>query len=460
MRSGQVFTSLALVWAGSVRHAQCAYCSGTPDPNAPRNANPITDAVPAFIREVTNGKLYSVTQTGPNGNPGQTFAVTHVWGTPYEKGFAQGQLLQSEIQAFYNQTWAYLEEEISSSLPGLFFPDWFLEQLAGKTMAEALDWTAQATMPFTDSNYYDEMRGLSDGSGTSYDLLVRVHALPEATKGHCSMFGAWDDALDPSSKTELLQLRALDWDVDGPFKDYSAITVSHASKDGSGDPNSWANVGFMGFLGTITGVSDKQMAISEIGVTFPDDTFGKESRHGVPFSVLLRDILSQDPTIDAALQRITDANRTCDLILGVGDGKAVGGSNFRSIQYSASVANFITDTNLQPVNDTWHAPIGDVVYHGMDWLCPGYSEVLMAQLQKFHGTLTAANAISDVIAITSTGNLHIAVSDLTANEMYVSFAANSTNTDGDDFRYAYQRSFTKFDMGALFDEAAPVARPA
>ena len=76
-------------------------------------------------------------------------------------------------------------------------------------MAEALDWTAQATMPFTDSNYYDEMRGLSDGSGTSYDLLVRVHALPEATKGHCSMFGAWDDALDPSSKTELLQLRAL-----------------------------------------------------------------------------------------------------------------------------------------------------------------------------------------------------------------------------------------------------------
>jgi len=123
MRSGQVFTSLALVWAGSVRHAQRAYCSGTPDPNAPRNANPITDAVPAFIREVTNGKLYSVTQTGPNGTPGQTFAVTHVWGTPYEKGFAQGQLLQSEIQAFYNQTWAYLEEEISSSLPGLFFPD-------------------------------------------------------------------------------------------------------------------------------------------------------------------------------------------------------------------------------------------------------------------------------------------------------------------------------------------------
>ena len=79
----------------------------------------------------------------------------------------------------------------------------------------------------------------------------------------------------------------------------------------------------------------------------------------------------------------------------------------------------------------------------------------MAQLQKFHGSLTAENAISDVIAITSTGNLHIAVSDLTTNEMYVSFAANSTNQDGDAFRYAYQRSFTKLDMATLFAELAP-----
>ena len=27
------------------------------------------------------------------------------------------------------------------------------------------------------------------------------------------------------------------------------------------------------------------MAISEIGVSYPDDTFGKESRFGIPFTV-------------------------------------------------------------------------------------------------------------------------------------------------------------------------------
>lgn len=34
-----------------------------------------------------------------------------------------------------------------------------------------------------------------------------------------------------------------------------------------------------------TGMSSVKMAISEIGVSFPDDTFGEESRYGVPFTV-------------------------------------------------------------------------------------------------------------------------------------------------------------------------------
>jgi exportin-7 len=76
-----------------------------------------------------------------------------------------------------------------------------------------------------------------------------------------------------------------------------------------------------GWIGSITGMSSKQMSISEIGVAFPDETFGKMSRIGVPFTFLLRDILQFDNSLEMALNRITNANRTCDLILGVGDGK-------------------------------------------------------------------------------------------------------------------------------------------
>ena len=49
--------------------------------------------------------------------------------------------------------------------------------------------------------------------------------------------------------------------------------------------SSFANIGWTGWIGSIQGYSSKKLAISEIGVSFPDDTFGKESRFGNPFTV-------------------------------------------------------------------------------------------------------------------------------------------------------------------------------
>lgn len=97
---------------------------------------------------------------------------------------------------------------------------------------------------------------------------------------------------------------------------------------------------------------------------------------------LLRDIIQFDESLQEAEQRITSANRTCDLILGVGDGK-VGSdvyseegfvlgrksflplqeNQFRGVEYSASVADFFTWNNLRP-EGTWHPYIQDVVYWG------------------------------------------------------------------------------------------------
>lgn len=38
-------------------------------------------------------------------------------------------------------------------------------------------------------------------------------------------------------------------------------------------------------MAIVEGVSSQKMSISEIGVSFPDETFGKESRFGTPFMV-------------------------------------------------------------------------------------------------------------------------------------------------------------------------------
>jgi isopenicillin-N N-acyltransferase-like protein len=183
---------------------------------------------------------------------------------------------------------------------------------------------------------------------------------------------------------------------------------------------------------------------------YPDDTFGSESRIGIAFTFLLRDILQFDLTVDDSINRITTAKRTCSLILGVGDGKL---NQFRSFQYSSSDANVIDDVNLIPKNDTWHAPIKNVVYHGMDWLCPPFSEALMIQLNKHWGNITAENAVRNIVPLASTGTLQVAVYDLTAMQLYLSYARKSNNTEGPEM--AYDRPYVQVNLKMLFAEPKP-----
>jgi len=255
------------------------------------------------------------------------------------------------------------------------------------------------------------------------------------------MFGAWGKALDPNFSGKVIQLRALDWDMDGPFRDFSQVTVYHPNMG-----NKFVNVGFGGFIGGLTGMSSKQLAVSEIGVSYPDPTFGSMSRIGVPFIFLLRDILQFDSVLDDAINRMINARRTCDLILGVGDGKT---GTFRGMQYSYSVLNVFDDKNMRPNNNTWHAKLQDIVYWGMDWDCPGYNFVLGSLLKEYYGKLTPEVAIKYISSVENSGDNHIAIYDLTNMIMYVSFASPH-GVGGPDSAYA--RQYTKFDVNKLFGQ--------
>ena len=126
---------------------------------------------------------------------------------------------------------------------------------------KALDWSAKVTAPFTPQAYFDELKGLAAGSGVDYDMLLRINMFPELTKASCSFFGAWGAAV---SNGKTYQLRALDYDTDGPFKDFPTVLVYHPSEG-----HAYAQVGFPGNIGALTGISETQLAISEIGVSFP-----------------------------------------------------------------------------------------------------------------------------------------------------------------------------------------------
>ncbi len=314
------------------------YCGGAPNANAPANDNPILDANPILVNKIENGELYTV------GSGDDQMWMAHIYGSAYDLGYAHGTLLKSQVNAFVSGVWDFILDEIPLHE---IFPE-----LENATIAEALDLTAQLTAPYTPDYWFEELRGLADGSGTPYKELLRLHMLPELTRGACTMFGAWGTA---TTDGNLVQLRALDWETTGPFNDYPALIVYHPT-----DGHSFANLGWTGWMGSITGVSINRVSISEIGVSCPDDSFGREgpaSRAGYPFPFVLRDILQFDNSVENATHRFETTHRTCNLILGVGDGRE---DMFRGYEYSHTVLNVFDDNNMMPYNETWHPRMGMV----------------------------------------------------------------------------------------------------
>jgi isopenicillin-N N-acyltransferase like protein len=354
-------TSLFFSLILSANHfANAAYCNGSPDPGERTNENPIFDgdSTMTFIRSVKNGAVY---EAGP---ANARFPVVHVSGNAYEVGYAQGLVQKEYLREFIAKTYTYFLGLAVDEMGDKISPFW-QGVIVFKGLNRALDWCAEITAPYTPQEFYDELHGLADASGVDYQTLLRLNMFPEITKASCSFFGAYGNATLESGNT--YQLRALDYDTVGPFKDYPQLTIYHPT-----DGQPFANLGWPGSIGVLSGFSSSQMALSEIGVTYPDDSFEQGTKDtapqkvkGEPWMFILRDVLKYETSLSDAITRIQNSDRTCNLIIGVGDGEI---SSVNGIQYSGYVANPYDDQTLLPENATWHPIIDGVVYNGMDWL--------------------------------------------------------------------------------------------
>ena len=156
-------TTILLGWQA----AEAAYCNGSPDAGERTNDFPIYDEQLRHVRSVKNAMLF---EAGP---PNATFPVVHLWGTPYEVGYAQGELVGPIIKDFVYKTWAYLSTEMLEELDNLDIPEFAKRLIVQKGLDRALDWTRDTTAAFTPQAYFDEVRGLADATGIDYDLLYR-----------------------------------------------------------------------------------------------------------------------------------------------------------------------------------------------------------------------------------------------------------------------------------------------
>ncbi|CAF1996258.1 unnamed protein product [Rotaria magnacalcarata] len=409
-----------------------AFCANDTSKGDP-NLNPIDKGEPKLINKVQNGTLYQI------GSGDDQIYLIHVYGNSgYDFGYAYGTLLRDEVNKVLPRAWQYFEQQIIDSLKDLKLPKWFEDIIADQGLAFALDLQNELVKKYIDEEIYHEMQGVADGAQIDFKTVVRLHMLGEITRGRCSLYGLWGNAT-LGGKT--LQLRALDWDVDAGLQDYPVVTIYHPGTSKLGHP--FANVAWAGYIGTLTGMSSQRLGISEIGVSYPDDTFGDESMSGLPFIFVERYILQYSDTIDDALSFIADVKRTCHLILGVADGNL---GTARMIQYSHSKVNFFDDQNLQPLAD-WHPRIPNAIYSGMDWLCPSRQFKLYTAITEQYGQITPESSIKNITAYVKTGDLHVGVYDLTDNVMYV---ANARGTNEQGPLEAYKRQFVRVDLNIEF----------
>jgi isopenicillin-N N-acyltransferase-like protein len=146
---------------------QGAYCHGSPAPGERVNEAPIIDEKLTHIRSVKNGMLF---EAGP---ANARFPVVHVWGTPYEVGYAQGTIRKEAIVQFVAEVWEYLITGLTPYITNDRIPQILKDAIVSKTLDRALDWSRKVTEDFTPQAYKDELQGIADATGISYDMLYR-----------------------------------------------------------------------------------------------------------------------------------------------------------------------------------------------------------------------------------------------------------------------------------------------
>jgi hypothetical protein len=220
--------------------------------------------------------------------------VLHVQGTPYQMGYQHGKLLRADVRALVdimvNQRGG---EEIK--IPGLGEPQRIRDLL----------WTLfQSQKPFYRARFLEELRGLADGAGLPEKDICTANHLPELF--HCSGFALMGAA---TADGETLHGRVLDYTTDGRLQEHALVIV--AQPEGR---FAFANVSFAGFIGSVTGLNEKHIAIGEMGGG------GQLFWSGEPMSFLVRRVLEEADSLSAGIDVFARSPRTCEYYYVISDG--------------------------------------------------------------------------------------------------------------------------------------------
>ena len=351
--------------------------------------------------------------------------------------FAYGQLMAAEIAAALPATLQYIYEQVNASYNLSWLPepvrDWVVE--AGVDVA--LDWSWNATRAYTPAWWTVAADAMAAGAKVDVVAVRRCAMVAEWTRAACSMLGAWGPA---SAAGGLVQLRALDWDTNGPFQQWPVLAVYHPTAPAF----SHATLGWAGMLGAITGVSESGVGIAEKVWDAYSAAGGPYTPYGYAWNFLLQDALMFDSDGDAVLSRIASANRTCSIWIGVGDAHGNGGGGaFRAVAYSSTTVDIFNDRNF-PVYPN-HDRFKSLVFINKH-VQPSSEPCMNDLLHAAYGSLDAATAFEYVAAVEQTGDMHIMALDFASGDMLIANAFPGGDV------LAYQAQPVRFNFTTLLSK--------
>jgi hypothetical protein len=208
--------------------------------------------------------------------------VLIVSGTPEQMGAAHGTLLRDKARLMLERT-VYLAGGMSSLTSG----DWFFDRIAE---------IQRRCSPFVPERFFRECDALSKTMGVTVRQGRDSNLFPE--RFHCSGIGACKSA---TKDGRVLHVRVLDYINDLNLQQGACVQVF--LPDGY---NAWISLGFAGFIGTITCMNEKGLAIGEMG------NGGEGDWDGMPMTFLLRDIMERCATVHEAVEAFRNTPRTCN----------------------------------------------------------------------------------------------------------------------------------------------------
>jgi hypothetical protein len=217
--------------------------------------------------------------------------VLFLSGTPEEMGRQHGVLLKKSVR-----------NVVDRILYGVGVGSSFAK---GKWFFREIEEAQQRLAPHMRPEYIQEMDALAFAAGLEKEEVRLANYFPELF--HCSGFALFGDA---TSGGRMFHGRILDY-LRGVGLEQNAVLI--VMKPASG--HAWVNVSYAGFIGSVTAMNEKHIAIGEMGGR------GEGNWDGKPMAQLVREVMERAGSIDEALDIMRKSKRTCEYYYIISDGK-------------------------------------------------------------------------------------------------------------------------------------------